>query len=658
MFRSVGNYAKAKECHEKALAIRKEIGDKGGEGSSYGYLGGVFYSLGYYAEAEEYLQRSLAIRKEIGDKNGEARDYTNLGVVFKSVGKYIKAEEFLQKGLAVTIEIGEKYGEAGAYGNLGTVSISLGDYPKAEEYLQKSLAIRKEIGDKEGEATDYTNLGVVFRSRGEYAKAKECHRKALVVSDEIGSTELQFGCHLCLTWDTLLLKGNMNEAVSNLLLSIQKCEKMRGFLADEDQFKISFLDEHVFPYYLLSALFCYNENPNEALYVVELGRARALADIMSSQYSVEKQISVNPQSWVGIEKVMKKQGNCTCLYVSYHQETIFVWILNSNGKIIFRRINVNDCFSNKDSERSVDEVFDDISLRNFPILPQEPCEDRSLFPLNASHSTCESPQEDSLAASRLLEEDGDEEQHPEPPSLAQCHTVIIAPVVDLLEEPEIVFVPDRVLYKIPFTALKDESGKYLSETFRIRVVPSLTTLKLIQDSPADYHSQTGALIVGDPDVGRVHYKGYVEKLCPLPCAKDEAEMIRRLVPGAQLLLGEEATKQAVLERIQSVSLIHFAAHGNAERGEIALAPLRPVHRIPQEEDYLLTMAEISQVRLRAKLVVLSCCHSANGQIRAEGVVGIARAFLGSGARSVLVALWAIQDKATEQFMSRFYEHLF
>ena len=59
---------------------------------------------------------------------------------------------------------------------------------------------------------------------------------------------------------------------------------------------------------------------------------------------------------------------------------------------------------------------------------------------------------------------------------------------------------------------------------------------------------------------------------------------------------------------------------------------------PREEDYLLTMTEISQARLRAKLVVLRCCHSASGHIRTEGVVGVARAFLGSGARSVLVAL--------------------
>ena len=54
-------------------------------------------------------------------------------------------------------------------------------------------------------------------------------------------------------------------------------------------------------------------------------------------------------------------------------------------------------------------------------------------------------------------------------------------------------------------------------------------------------------------------------------------------------------------------------------------------------------------------MVLSCCHSRSGQISAEGVVGIARAFLGSGARLVLVVLWAIEDSVTEQSMSRFYE---
>ena len=190
----------------------------------------------------------------------------------------------------------------------------------------------------------------------------------------------------------------------------------------------------------------------------------------------------------------------------------------------------------------------------------------------------------------------------------------------------------------------------------IRLVPSLTTLRLIQDSPADYHSRTGALIVGDPEVRDVSYKGCLGNLSRLPCAREEAEMIGTLI-RAEPLLGKQATKEAVLQRIHSVILIHFAAHGDAERGEIALSPQYPINEISTEKDYLLTMADISQVQLRAKLVVLSCCHSAQGQVRADGVVGIARAFLGSDARSVLVALWAIPDKATKELMSRFYEHL-
>jgi len=194
-------------------------------------------------------------------------------------------------------------------------------------------------------------------------------------------------------------------------------------------------------------------------------------------------------------------------------------------------------------------------------------------------------------------------------------------------------------------------GIYHTNRESASIVSSLTTLKLIQDSPADYHSQTGALIVGDPAVGTVRYKRDKTFFFMLPCALNEAVIIGRP------LLGQRATKQAVPDRLHSVSLTHFAAHGNADRREIALSPVGSPNRIPEENDYLLMMSDVARVQLRAKLVVLSCCHSACGHVRAEGVVGIARAFLGSGARFDLVALWAISDEATEQLMCRFYEHL-
>ena len=69
------------------------------------------------------------------------------------------------------------------------------------------------------------------------------------------------------------------------------------------------------------------------------------------------------------------------------------------------------------------------------------------------------------------------------------------------------------------------------------------------------------------------------------------------------------------------------------------------------------MADVLKVNLRARLVVLSCCHSGRGEVKAEGVVGIARAVLGADARSVLVSLWAIDDAATLEFMKSFYREL-
>ena len=641
VFTSLGQYDKAKQYLEKALAIRIPIGDKEGEASSYGNLGTVFISLGQYDKAKEYLEKALAIRIQIGDKNGEASSYGNLGTVFTSLGQYDKAKEYLEKALAIRIQIGDKEGEASSYGNLGTVFRSLGQYDMAKEYIEKALAIRIQIGDKDGEAVDYANLGAWYQSVGQYLMAEDYMEKALSITREVEASDTEFKI-LCGLADVKLCQCKIKEAFDCLFLSINKNESLRSFLGDNDHFKVSSSDVRNIHYQKLSVFFCLGGNPNLALYVLELVRARALADLMATQYTLESHISADPQSWIGIENIMKKESNSSCLYISYHDHDLFFWVLKTSGIIRFRRTSVDEKLVGAGLVEKLDDFLAK-SFRSFGIVPEEGCEDRSLIDVQ------------SLEALRRIEEEYEESGNSES-SFSLYHRMLISPVVDLLEDHELIVVPDRCLNQVPFPALRDESGRYLSEKCRIRIVPSLTTLKLIHDSPADYHSQTGALIVGDPAVGKVRYKGTKRRVSRLPFAGNEAAMIGRLL-GVQPLLGKHATKQAVLDRLHSVSLIHFAAHGNVERGEIALSPVRTPNRIPEEEDYLLTMSDIAKVQLRAKLVVLSCCHSARGQTRAEGVVGIARAFLGSGARSVLVALWAISDTATEQLMGRFYEHL-
>ena len=681
---SLGEYDKAKEYLEKTLVIRIELGDKEGAASAYGHLAAVFHILGEYDKTKDHLEDELAIRIKLGDRAGEATDYEYLGMMFRSLGKFDKAMEYLDKALAIRMEMTDRTGEANCSLLLGTVLLALGEYEKANQYLENALAMKIEAGDSKGAATAYGNLGSMFLCLFDHDNAKRCLEKAVAMNIETGQRAAEANCYvnlgilhqllgeyviaeyfvekalsiirdlahldkeleldcLCALTMVQVSQSKMEEAFEYLVLSMNKSENLRSLLGDNDQFKISSSNFRNYPYRALSAFFCSSAKPNRALYVLELARARALADLLSSQYSVESQISADLQSWIGIENIMKRESNCflSLLFVLWSL-SLFLWVLKANGIIKFRSKRIDEKTL---GARLVDNLEDFFAkgFRSFGIRDEQYCEDRSLNSIP------------SVAASRIVEDD-DEGSGNSESSVSLYYRMLISPVADVLEESEIIVVPDRSLNQVPFSALMDEGGRYLSETFRIRIVPSLTTLKLIKDSTPDYHSQTGALIVGDPDVGWVHYKGTKMFVSRLPCAGNEAAMIARLL-AVQPLLGQDATKQAVLERLHSVSLIHFAAHGNAERGEIALSHAGSLNRIPEEKDYLLMMSEIAQVQLRAKLVVLSCCHSACGQIGVEGVIGIARAFLGSGARSVLVALWAISDKATEQLMCRFYEHL-
>ncbi|XP_022799415.1 tetratricopeptide repeat protein 28-like [Stylophora pistillata] len=680
LFQSLGQYDRAQDCKEKALAMQKEIDDRKGEAISYGNLGALFQSIGQYDKARKYQEKALAMKKEIGNRNGEATSYGHLGArkykekalalqieigdrsgevtsyqglgtLFQLLGQYDEAKVYMELALGMNNKIGDKNGVATSYGDLAGLFLSLGKFARADDYLKMAMAIRVGIGNRRGEAADYGHLGIISLRRGLYDKAQECQEKALAIHIEIGDRQgeivdyLNLGCLSVLE----VSQSHLEEASSYLCQSIEKFDTLRGSLKDSDQFQISLLEEHgAFPYQLLSRLLSSTRKSQEALYVEELRRARGLADLMTARYSVQEQISGNPQSWHGIQEIIRREVDCACLYISVGKNDVRFWILKGMGDVHFTEKTVSlEANVVTGLVPDLDEFFKE-SFRSLAILPEQNCEDRSLDDIELMPHHYDN---------RTVLRDHDAEDFKT--NLHLCYKIIFAPVASLLKQPEIIIVPDSCMYQVPFAALADEGGKYLSETCRIRMVPSLTTLKCVQNSPPDYHSQTGALIVGDPEVGAVIYKERRTTMTPLLCARKEAEMIGRLL-GVTPLIGDSATKHAVLQAINSVSLIHIAAHGDAERGEIALSPEHPtlLPPFPREEDYLLTMADISKTRLRAKLVVLSCCHSARGQIRTEGVIGIARAFLGSGARSVLAARWALDDTATEQFMTCFYKHLF
>ena len=68
----------------------------------------------------------------------------------------------------------------------------------------------------------------------------------------------------------------------------------------------------------------------------------------------------------------------------------------------------------------------------------------------------------------------------------------------------------------------------------------------------------------------------------------------------------------------------------------------------------LATADLYGLELSAELAMLSACETFKGELRTDGVVGIARAFLAAGASSLGVTLWKVDDRATMELMEEFY----
>ncbi len=124
-----------------------------------------------------------------------------------------------------------------------------------------------------------------------------------------------------------------------------------------------------------------------------------------------------------------------------------------------------------------------------------------------------------------------------------------------------------------------------------------------------------------------------------------------------MLLGGDATEAALKAELreQRPRLLHLAAHGIVDPVNPAASCIALLADSARREDGLLHTLEILALPIDARLVTLSACESARGRIgRGEGVVGLSRAFLASGASCVVSSLWAVSDESTSLLMRAFY----
>ncbi|XP_066015062.1 tetratricopeptide repeat protein 28-like [Pocillopora verrucosa] len=638
----LGDFKKAIDNYNLHLKIAKEVGNKHGEGNAYGNLGNSYHRLGDFKKGIEYHNLHLKIAKEVGDKRGEGNAYGNLGNAYHRLGDFKKAIEYHNLNLKIAREVEDKRGEGNAYGNLGIAHGSLGDFKKAIEYHHLHFKIAKEVGDKHGEGAAYGNLGNAYDSLGDFEKAIEYHNLHLIIAQELGDKSWE-----AITYSSLgllfELQGRLPKAVEYYQASINLFNSLRALLISKDEWKVNFRNQHQKAYTGLWRVLVEQGNVDEALFVAEKGRAQALTDLMESSFCG----GTSHHKGEDEDCAVLKNVPSNTVFQAVDKANVNLWVVSEGKQVHLRQCKLKGFVSENSGSSLFFESFMLGVYTQLGVRSNVRCENRSLDALREGRSKVDEKTKEAKPQPHI-QQDG---------CLSTLYDIVMKPVADLIEGDELLIIPDGPLWIAPYAALKDSNSKYLCESFTIRVAPSLESLRLIADCPDDYHKSSGALLVGDPWVSEVTNSEGEKLLKQLPSAKEEVEMIGKIL-NITPIIGSQATKQEVLKRLSSVSLVHFAAHGCMETGEIALTP--DPHRmstVPTEEDYILTIGDVLNAQLRAKLVVLSCCHSGRGEIKAEGVVGIARAFMGAGARSIVVSLWAIDDEATLEFMKHFYQQL-
>lgn len=263
-----------------------------------------------------------------------------------------------------------------------------------------------------------------------------------------------------------------------------------------------------------------------------------------------------------------------------------------------------------------------------------------------------------------------------------------------------IVVPRGPFLSLPFAALVEarpsvgvatrpdelRAAHWLGLRRDLTVLPSVAALRLLERRP-DTGTPGGRLAylgLGDPDfagaAAPLRAEGQSRALAApdriaavrgLPRLAGTGEELRRVArafdpDASRILTGAEASeaqldalaRSGVLGRAR---IVHFATHGLLAGGidgldEPALALSPPTVSRPltdgSTEDGLLTGAEIARLSLSADWVVLSACNTAgSGQITADGLSGLARAFFHAGARSLLVTHWAVRDDVAARLIA-------
>jgi len=213
---------------------------------------------------------------------------------------------------------------------------------------------------------------------------------------------------------------------------------------------------------------------------------------------------------------------------------------------------------------------------------------------------------------------------------------------------KLIIVPDGLFSFVPFDALITEKTSIIN----FEKLPYLIKKNNIS------YAYSASILIHETEVVKTTEENFIgffpifkdnhRGLSELNYTLQEAKSIEKTRDG-KFLLNSNASKKAFETLAKNYSIIHLSTHATA--GDFYMPPAIEFY------DKTLYLPEIYGYNLQADLLILSACETGIGTLRkGEGAMSLARGFSYAGVKNLLVSLWKVNDKSTEELMAGFYKN--
>jgi CHAT domain-containing protein len=647
-----GKIEEAQTLLLEAVELDEKNGDARGLSSDLNMLGLLYLNSGDQATAQLYLSRAAREASAAGMIKEHTDALYNYANTLIDAGRLADARAALNTLRDLYKQRGDLAGEASAVSSLGTIASQEGDPVKALELHQEAHRMHQEAGDEIHSVYDLMHMASVEQSQGSpEAQVHTC--QAVEEATRLGLLEILWAAFYVEAHSYLTeFKSGRNTEESMEILrekalpAYQKAadaaELLRGRIGrPEERQQFFWNKEEVYEEAMFfSALL---RRPKTAFEFSERARARAFLETMSAT-RIARATADEPliqrrqeltETILNLASTERNKADALLDELRMVRAEIIAKTPRLASMTEVGLPNLGAIARAIPKEGAVVEYYVGSST-GLTVFVLTSAGLRRMVTIGIKKSELEGLVEQ-FRAECQYEVEG-------VPSGRLLLQILFSEILRNIQNVQrITIVPHGCLNYVPFPALwlsADSDGRdrqYLCERFCLSIAPSAAFLPLVQVLPRPKFEKGSAMVLGNPTKD-------------LPYAEREARVVAGCL-GVDALLGEKATKAAVLKAKGPLGVLHIASHGEFSSADPLLSGLILA-------DGRLTVEEIMESSIPAGLLTLSGCVTGLSQRQpGEELIGLARAAVTAGIPSVIASLWNIDDASASVFFEEFYKYL-